>query len=173
MKVPTSVAEGSGRRIPCTGCGARVPDIDGPTHRYIGASPGCWAMFGEVLAREYSDTRYFAVHRSTVDTYAVQHPGRPSRQSIQSVAVHLVALCVVLERGYEAARATEAIRRALARRAMFTWLEPPASPGAVTILDVHSEQDAAAHCCRVQLWARSVWEAHHETVRRWATVPAP
>ena len=26
--------------VRCVGCGAPVPDIDGPTHAYIGASPG-------------------------------------------------------------------------------------------------------------------------------------
>ena len=65
-------------RIACTGCGALVPDTPGPTHRYIGASPQCWALFGEVLAREYSDFRYASVHQLTVDSYAAQHPGTPS-----------------------------------------------------------------------------------------------
>lgn len=36
---------------PCPGCGALVPSSDGPTHPYLGASPGCWvppASPGEV-----------------------------------------------------------------------------------------------------------------------------
>lgn len=84
---------------PCRGCGALVPCGDGPTHRYIGASPGCWAVFGEVLAREYSDRRYWPVYQLTVDAYAVQHPGEPSRQTIQSAAIHLISLYSVLEAG--------------------------------------------------------------------------
>jgi hypothetical protein len=40
---------------PCVGCGAVVPDADGPAHRYFGASPGCWRLYGEVLGREYAD----------------------------------------------------------------------------------------------------------------------
>ena len=74
---------------PCAGCGALVPVTDGPTHPYIGASPGCWAIYGEVLAREYGEYAYPPVHRLTVDAYAAQHPGVPSRRSIQSVAIHL------------------------------------------------------------------------------------
>ena len=65
-------------RIPCVGCGARVPKMDGPTHRYMEASPGCWHVYGQVLARDYTDPFLRAVHRLTTDTYAVQHPGRPS-----------------------------------------------------------------------------------------------
>jgi pimeloyl-ACP methyl ester carboxylesterase len=26
----------------CPGCGALVPDIDGPVHTYVPSSPGCW-----------------------------------------------------------------------------------------------------------------------------------
>jgi hypothetical protein len=43
------------RLIPCTGCGAMVPDIEGPTHRYIGASPGCWQIYSEMQARGYGE----------------------------------------------------------------------------------------------------------------------
>jgi hypothetical protein len=97
---------------PCPGCGALVPDTDGPTHPYIGASPGCWAIYGEVLAREYREYAYPPVHRLTVD--AAQHPGVPSRGSIRSVALHLISLYLILERGYEPERATAAIRDVLA-----------------------------------------------------------
>ncbi len=94
--------------VACVGCGAVFEDREGPTHRYLESSPGCWASYGEVLAREYSDfPAYGALHRLTVDTYAVQHPGRPSPQCIQSVALHLMSLCLVLEREIEPRRATE------------------------------------------------------------------
>ena len=74
---------------PCPGCGALAPRSDGPAHRYLGASPGCWAIFGEVLAREYSDQRYWPVHHLTVDAYAIQHPGEPSTQTIQPASLRL------------------------------------------------------------------------------------
>src|SRR5204863_8366917 len=104
------------KTTPCHGCGAIVPDADGPTHAYLGASAGCWAVYGEVLAREYGEYRYPSVHRLTVDTYSVQHPGTPSRRSIQSVAVHLVSLHLVLERCFCSEKATAGIRRALGHR---------------------------------------------------------
>src|SRR6516225_12143489 len=99
--------------VPCIGCGALVVDEDGPTHPYVGASPACWAVYGEVLAKEYGEYRYPSVHRLTVDAYSVQHPGTPSRRAIQSVAVHLVSLYLVLDRGFSSAKATAGIRRAV------------------------------------------------------------
>ena len=45
-------------RESCFSCGAEVPKSDGPVHKYIDSSPGCWAAFGEVLARECSDFRH-------------------------------------------------------------------------------------------------------------------
>ena len=81
----------------CPGCGLVLPALEEPAHPYLGASPACWAVYCDVLAREYGDPAYFRVHQFTVDTYAVQHPGMPERRSIQSVALHLIALCLVLE----------------------------------------------------------------------------
>ena len=132
------------------------------------------SVFGEVLSREYSDFRYAAVHQLTVDTYAVQHPGTPSPQSIQSVAVHLMSLHLMLERGYASRQATKAIQRATSLDDVFEWLDPPDSLGALTSEHVHAARGAAAHQERVREWAAAVWNAwdrYHETVRRWAKLP--
>lgn len=164
-------AERNGETERCPGCSAEVPKSDGPTHAYIGASPGCWAIFGQVMAREYGEYGYPSVHRLTVDAYAAQHPGTSSRRSIQSVAAHLISLHLLLQRGYDADRATQGIRDALVYRSRFVWLEPPAALGALTILDVHGAADLTAHVDRVDRWARAVWEAwapHHATIQRWA-----
>ena len=163
---------GKGMR-PCFGCGAVVPDVDGPTHRYIGASPGCWRLYGEVLGREYADySRFALVHRLTVDAYAAQHPGTPSPQSTGSVGVHLVRLHLELECNLPHDRANEAMLDISSRlKRDFVWLDPPASLGDVTVLDVLGARDPEEHAERVRRWAASVWEAwapHHETVRRWA-----
>jgi Family of unknown function (DUF5946) len=155
----------------CVGCGATVRDVPGPTHPYIDASPGCWAAFVEVLAREYGDLRYPPLHRVTVDAYAAQHPGTPSPRSSCSVALHLIGLHLVLERGERPERATRAMRRAAARRSEFARLRPPASLGALTILDVRGARGSADRASRMWRWVRSVWSAwspHHATVRGWA-----
>jgi hypothetical protein len=155
----------------CWGCGAPVPTADLSGQRYIGASSGCWAVYGTVLAREYDEWRYPAIHRLTVDTYSVQHPGTPSRQSIQSVAGHLIGLFVVLELGWLPTQATQAIRNAVERSDQFVWLEPPQKRGDVTIVDVVKSTTLAEHEQAVQRWARSVWQSwrvHHSTIQQWA-----
>ncbi len=137
----------------------------------MASSPACWAAFGEVLAREYSDPALLATHRLGVDAYAVQHPGSPSRQSNQSVGVHLIRLCLFLERGLTPQRANDAMLKAGRLKHGFVWLEPPASLGSVTVRDVLQADGAAAHAAMVRRWAQSAWEAwapHHETVRAWA-----
>jgi len=159
--------------IRCIGCGGVVPQMDGPTHRYMESSPGCWQVYGQVLAREYSDRAFGALHRLTVDSYAVQHPGRPSPQTIQSVCVHLISLCLVLERGLAAAYATRVMAAATKAKERFHWLTPPTSLGVVTVSDVVGATTPPEHEERVRAWAEAAWSAwaeHHATVRGW--VPA-
>src|SRR4051812_41313815 len=79
----------------CSGSGS---DSDGPTHEYMGAPAGCWKIFGDVLAKEYSDREYWKVHRLTVDAYAAQHPSGDDPRQIQSVMVHLLALHLTLDK---------------------------------------------------------------------------
>ncbi len=157
----------------CPGCGARVPPDGGAGHPYIGASPGCWAVYGNVLAREYGEYGLPPVHRLTVDAYAAQHPGTPSPQSIQSVAIHLVGLYVILERGFELHKASRVTSEAAAYRNRYSWLEPPNLAGYLTILDVAAAESFSRHEDRVWEWARSVWDAwmpHHHTVKSWANL---
>ena len=155
----------------CFGCGAVVPTSELPGHRYVGSSPGCWAVYGTVLAREYGEWRFPAIHRLTVDAYMVQHPGMSSRQSIQSVAVHLVGLFAVLELGLSSAKATHAIRRAVEQSDRFIWLEPPTQRGELTVLDIANAVTLAEHEQIVRQWAQSVWQSwkfHHSIIRQWA-----
>ena len=156
--------------IPCIGCGGLVPRMEGPTHRYMESSPGCWHLYGQVLAREYADLDLAEVHRLTVDAYAVQHPGRPSPQAIQSVCVHLLSLCLVLERGLAASYARRVMDQATRPKGRFSWLTPPASLGEVTVADFVEASALLEHKARVRAWAESAWAAwagHHATVRRW------
>lgn len=154
----------------CPGCGVVLEEREGPIHRYMESSPACWAVYGEVLAREYSDRTYFQVHRLSVDAYAVQHPGRPGPQAIQSVAVHLIRLCLLLERGLPMAHANDAMLRASEQEHLYVWLEPPASRGSVTVADVVGAQDVDTHMAAVRRWADAAWQAwapHHGTIRGW------
>ncbi len=59
----------------CVGCSALVPDVSRPTHPYMQASPGCWAVYGEVFALNYAERAPLALRRHHGECYAVQHPG--------------------------------------------------------------------------------------------------
>ena len=152
----------------CPGCGTVLEECEGPVHRYMESSPACWAVYGLVLTREYSGPSYFSAHKYTVDSYAVQHPGHPSPQTIQSVAVHLIRLCLMLEHGIGNDRGGEAIRAAA--KGTYFWLTPPASLGRMTVADLKDASDAAAHGAYAKAWAESAWSAwsaHHDQIRRW------
>ena len=45
----------------CPGCGLELEVVDGPTHDYIGASPACWALYGQVLALDVTQFMQTAV----------------------------------------------------------------------------------------------------------------
>lgn len=151
----------------CLGCGAPVEDIPGNPHKYLGASAGCWKIYGEILASEYGDFGYpETTHRLTVGTYAVQHPGKPDRQAIKSVNVHLISLFLILERGLDGAEATFAIRKILQQRLDLTWLEPPVPNGTVTVLDIAAAADFKKHQRVVEAWAENVWQAWSSYHRR-------
>lgn len=96
--------------VPCPGCGGRFLNGNGPVHRYMESSPGCWAAYGDVIAREYSESALADVHRLSVDSYAAQHPGRPSPQSMKSVGVHLIRLCLTVEREFDVRESNRIMR---------------------------------------------------------------
>jgi hypothetical protein len=158
--------------VTCPGCGARVADVEEMRRRpYIGSAPGCFLLYSEVLAREYGDFRYTPAHQLTVDAYAVQHPGVPERRAARSVAIHLVGLCLTLERGRGVAELPLLRQRLAPSKRSFPWLEPPASVGELTVVDIHAAATSGAHRSLVDRWAASVWQAwsaYHPQVRAWA-----
>lgn len=154
----------------CHSCGGFFPDLDGSTHRYMTSSPGCWAVYGDVLAREYGDPEYGKVHALTVDCYALQHPGEPSHQSIGSVSTHLMRMCASLEREFALGAPPSALQLVPKEERDIWWLDPPTDLGHVTVLDVHAAASAEAHREAVLAWATSLWNAwsaHQEQARLW------
>jgi hypothetical protein len=152
----------------CPGCAAWVPREEGPTHRYLLAAPACWRMYGEVLARRLA-AKVAPPDRYPVDAYAIQHPGVPGPQSSQSVLAHLVALGLMFERGATPRAATQAMSSLIAaRKGTFTWLEPPASVGSLTVVHVVAADSDGELDQLAAEWARSAWDAwspHHPAVR--------
>jgi hypothetical protein len=104
----------------------------------------------------------------SVDAYAVQHPGVPEPRAIRSVAVHLMSLCLVLERGWRPADATRRLG-GLVERARPHWLDPPVPNGRLTV-EHPLAAPPAEHTARVRAWAEDVWRAwslHHAQVNAW------
>jgi len=158
--------------IACPGCGARFPEQHGPTHRYLESTPGCWAAYGEVLAREYSDPAYMKVHHFTADAYPVQHPGKPSKHNMQSVIVHLIGLYAGIELGLSQ-QEIAILRDGATTHIELRWLEPPQNRGNLTVADIVPARAAEEHCRLVYQWAEEAWEAwtgYHDQVKQWTQI---
>lgn len=142
----------------CPHCGGEFAESwHSATHSYMLSSPGCWAAYGEVLAREYADRDLFnAVHRLTVDAYALQHRGDASdRRATQSVWIHGASLWLVFEAGASHQEATNALKRLA--KAEFDALPDPPVAFAIT----HAELLAAPierHAKLAHEWARCAFD---------------
>ena len=154
--------------VRCVGCRGLVPAEDGPVHRYMTASPGCWRIYTELGATGMPPARWAAL---TVDAYAVTHPGKAGPQSTPSVWIHLVTLCLILERGWRVDQAVRLRRVSADAFEVWPWLERPDEMGAVTVVDIAGAVDAGDGAMSSRLvdeWvdgAWTAWSAHHERVR--------
>lgn len=175
--------------IPCPGCGARFPGRPGPTHPYIGASAGCWELFslcnaglsipGDLLetARVPEDTSAswplevpHALDSVVGDAYAIQHPGDGSPRAVQSVAVHLLTLYGLIDRGMDLPSAMWLRRRAAREKGVYRRLEPPGSGSALTLRHLFPGGGVHTPCSRSAyvLSVYAIWmESHGETVEQW------
>lgn len=171
MVIPPTSDDQPGSGL-CPGCGLLLPDVTAPTHRYIGASAACWALYCQALTNEHEMQRRSVWNpRLIVDAFTVQHPGAPGRRSVRSVGVHLVSLCFMLDHGISPKRATRLLDDVLASRTTCVWLTPPPSPGRLTVQDLLQAVERDDHEKRSWAWAAeqwSTWHAHHDQIRQWA-----
>jgi hypothetical protein len=155
--------------VHCFGCGAAVPDVAGPVHAYMLSAPGCWALYGSLLAWRASlaGAPGVATSQYLIDCYAVQHATNPDRRNRQSVAVHLMSLCAALEHGVPGIRLHHLIGEWTHRE--YPLLTPRPASFAVTLAGV-AATPSEARPEAVRTWAGSTWgdwSAHHERVRGW------
>ncbi len=144
-----------------------VPDVTWPVHRYVGASPGCWAIYAETMGGGLFGPIAPPWGPLMVDAYMTSHPGLPGPQSTPSVWVHLIALHLVLEGGWPASRLVRIRTIAADSFDGWGWLEQPASMGPVTIVDLDEASDGPLDDL-AQRWVEGVWAAwasQHEAVR--------
>jgi uncharacterized protein DUF5946 len=157
----------------CPGCGLVLPACAGPTHAYVGASPACWRLYGQASTLCWGRPDDVPLGRLVVNAYGAQHPGRREVRAVQSVAVHLMGLCMILERGEEPQILRVRDRKPRRRTVDLHWLEPPSPIGILTVRGPLAARGPDEHAASVEAWARDVWaawEPHHETVRRWLDI---
>jgi len=144
----------------CGGCG-RLAE---------GGTEGCQARYEELLARDYEEPAFFAVHRMFVDTYSLQHPERYCR-SAKSLAAHLVGLGQILEEGISAASGAPALRDWLDGPRELDKPPLPETRGEITLGDVERIDEPGPWREAVRAWAEFTWQAYaelHPLARRWA-----
>ena len=155
--------------VSCPQCGALVPDMDRPVHAYVPSAPGCWAAFGALRADEMLRFPGSDANNLVVDAFMAQHPGDGmDRRDRQSVFVHLVSLCAVIERRASPSRSPDVLRAALAHQTAFPVLRRAGGTGDLTVLSAMDATSVEDHDARVRAWAGSVWESwreHHPTIR--------
>lgn len=152
----------------CPGCGVHLPDHEGPTHRYVGASAACWALFSSLLNAGEPALAPAPMNALIGDAYPVQHPGTPSKQAIQSVAVHLLVLYGVLDQRVQPSNALWVRQRALreiagTRQDRFEWLVPPRLDGQLTIVDIIQAATPTERSQQAQSYVEQIWQVWSRT----------
>ena len=152
----------------CPACGYEADETGGPTHAYMSPSAPCWAQYGEVLAREYSDAGYWASHRLLTDAYCGQHSIGEDRRARQSLHIHLAALMMHFEDQAEENHIVSFLRNAASVKD-FCFLETPAANSIFGIDEIYAANSALGHGEAVRRYARQVfdaWGVHHPVFRK-------
>jgi Family of unknown function (DUF5946) len=94
---------------------------------------------------------------------------RAAQRHRQSVFVHLVGFCAVLEHGLPAPYVTRLLGQVICRRdGEFPILLRTHGPGSLTVLDMVGADDLDDYERRAWEWAAAVWDswgAQHELIR--------
>jgi hypothetical protein len=160
----------------CPGCDALLPKRDGATHRYIGASSACWEIFAALSNGNEPPLAPAPLNDLLRDAYAAQHPGTPSDQAIQSVAVHLLTLYGVLVRGVAPENALWIRLRgvrddSIPKHKRFAWLASPSFAGKLTVADIITQPTPGARTELLARYIESVWmtwaHEHEKMISVW------
>jgi hypothetical protein len=114
--------------------------------------------FELLLAREFGDPEYFAVHHLTVAAYRLEHPAGATDHTL---AVLLSVVRAAIDGGLDGPQ----LRRHSAWASRRLREHPPGpvprpeGRAATRVTDVAAARDAAEHCASVRRWAAEVWEA--------------
>ena len=152
----------------CPGCGGVFLPDDGPTHPYLESSPGCWRVFGELGAADFSSVERMAFHQMNVDAYAAQHPGAGDRRQVQSVGLHLMTLCLFVDHDVDPAHGPKLHKRMIDRPEFHALTRT--GPGELTVAHVPTDGPVEDARRASYEWGAAVWtsyEPSHGTVQEW------
>jgi Family of unknown function (DUF5946) len=139
--------------IACPACGLTLPDVPGPGHDYITASPACWARFNDSMALHYQDRAFWPAHGLLVDAYMVQHSTGDDPRARRSAVIHLAALHALLALRWPEPRVI-ALRGRLAKSSLPE--PPPRRRPSRTIADVATDAGPERHLASVMTYAHAV-----------------
>ena len=171
----------------CPGCKVILPYQEGLEHfqstgfgRYGVASPECYALFNEVLMKE---SMWGRTTFARLDAYGVQHPPHAEIQktlginerliaaSKQSVAIHLIALYLMIEKKTSLDQVAKIMNRILKSAKLENEeLFPPNNLGVITVVDIAKAQTPEEHVRLIWAWSKSAWDAwkpYHHKVHEW------
>jgi hypothetical protein len=158
---------GSRIMVECPGCGLKLPDQKLEANARHNASGECWQLCGELAAYHLSRNDPTFIHQLAVDAYGAQHSGGVTRNITTAYA--LIGLYLVLEHEYTGRQVQRAHMLLAKKRITWPRLDPPESPGALTVQDVLQADPGHERDAMLMKWALSVWlawEKAHEWVRK-------
>ena len=141
----------------CPGCHVELPEGDSDPPARFNASGACWQLFSDLSC--YTVTRRDAdfIHQHAVDAYEAQHAGGRTRAI--TVVFGLIGLYLALEKGFTGREVRQAHQRIAKLRKDWPRLEPPATPAAITVLDVLMVRDGREKDAMIRRWMAAVWES--------------
>ena len=163
---------------PCPGCGLGHETLDLDPVDDLDATGECAREFGGVSAPFYAEAALVPKRQYVVDAYACQHPSVRTRRAVQTTALCLMTLDLVLDVGLDVALASRLHQQMMRKHpAMFIPLSKPDLAGTLThrhLARAQAQQTSLERAARE--WAESVWQAwrgHHDQVRQWNHMLVP
>ncbi len=153
--------------VECPGCGLKLPNQKLETNARYNASGECWRVYGELTAYTLLQNNPAFIHQLAVDAYGAQHSGGITRNITTSYA--LIGLFLALEQHYTGRQVQRAHMVLAKLQVDWPRLDPPTSPGALTVQDVMSADPGDGRDAMLTKWAQSVWLAWEDS-HEWARI---
>lgn len=164
--------------VTCPGCGLGHEALDLEPVNNLDATGECAQAFGGISAPFYTKIALVPQRQYVVDAYACQHPSSSNRRAVQSTALSLMTLDLVLSVGLDVALGPRLHQQMMRKHpAVFFPLAKPDLADTLTyrhLTRAQAQQKSLERAARQ--WAESVWQAwrgHHGQVRQWNRLLVP